>query len=144
MTSVSVLFLLRTLDVDYLQLPGLPVTNSVVGAMTRDLPSLITMTKAVLDTLPWNNDIDVIEMPWKDEALQSVRNRSCNQGERNGKLVFGLMRSDKTVNPHPPVQRALELVRGALLERGYEVCCSSQLMLQPLIRGLIGHRLGPS
>ena len=112
------------------QLPGLPVADSVVGAMTRDLASLIAMTKAVLDTLPWNNDINVIEMPWKDDVLQSVRNRSCNRGERNGKLVFGIMGCDKTVNPHPPVQRALRIVRDALLERGYEVCCYTQLILQ--------------
>jgi amidase len=102
--------------------------------MTRDLPSLIIMTRAVLETLPWNNDIDVIEMPWKDDVLQSVRNRSCKHGERNGKLVFGIMGCDKTVNPHPPVQRALKIVRDALLERGYEVRCYIQPILQAFIR----------
>lgn len=90
--------------------------------MARDLPSLITMTKVVLDTLPWQDDIDVIEMPWKEEVMQSIRNRSCIQGERNGRLVFGIMACDQTVNPHPPVQRAIRIVRQALLNHGYEVC----------------------
>ena len=121
--------LVAKIDVHIWQLPGLPVANSVVGAMGRDLPSLITMTRTVLETLPWNNDIDVIEMPWKDDVLQSVRNRSCNQGKRNGKLVFGIMGCDMTVKPHPPIQRALKIVRDALLERGYEVCCYIQLIL---------------
>jgi amidase len=97
--------------------------------MTRDLQSLISITRAVLETLPWNNDVDVIEMPWKNDVLQSVRNRSCHRGERNGKLVFGIMGCDKTVNPHPPVQRAIKIVRDALLERGYEVRCYTQLIL---------------
>ncbi|KAH6666655.1 amidase signature domain-containing protein [Halenospora varia] len=102
-------------------LPGLPVASSVVGAMSRELPSLITITKAVLEYLPWNNDIEVIEMPWKEKVLQSTRNRTCRRGERNGKLVFGMMGCDKTVTPHPPVQRALNIVKAALLERGYEI-----------------------
>jgi amidase len=78
--------------------------------------------KTALEDVPWQNDVDVIEMPWREDILQSVRNRSCGRGERNGRLVFGIMECDKTVTPHPPVQRAVRIVRDALLECGYEVC----------------------
>ena len=98
------------------------MARSVVGPMTSDLPSLVTVTKAVLETFPWQDDVSVIEMPWKEEVLQSIRNRSCVQGERNGRLVLGILECDHTVKPHPPVQRAIKMVRQALLENGYEVC----------------------
>lgn len=92
--------------------------------MARDLLSLVTMTRAVLANFPWRDDVDVIEMPWNEDVIQSVRNRSCGRTERNGKLVFGIMASDEFVQPHPPVQRAISLVKDALLEHGYEVCCA--------------------
>lgn len=93
-----------------------------MGAMSRDLASVVMLTKAVLENFPWQSDINVIEIPWREEVLQSVRNRSCGRNERNGRLVFGIMGCDKTVTPHPPVQRAIRIVREALLARGYEVC----------------------
>ncbi|MCJ1436725.1 hypothetical protein MMC27_006107 [Xylographa pallens] len=102
-------------------LPGLPTAGSVVGPMTADLPSLEMATKTILDTSPWKEDIDVLEMPWSDDKIQTVRNRACRRGERDGKLTFGIMNCDKFVLPHPPVNRAMKLVTQALLERGYEV-----------------------
>ncbi|KAG9241764.1 amidase signature domain-containing protein [Calycina marina] len=102
-------------------LPGLPVADSVVGPMSQDLHSLSVMTEAMLDVSPWQEDIDVIEMPWREEVLQATRNRSCIPGERNGRLVFAILACDYTVNPHPPVQRAVKMVRQALLDQGYEV-----------------------
>lgn len=106
-----------------------PVAAAVVGPMTRDLPSLITMTKAILESFPWQDDVDVVEMPWKEEVLQSIRNRSCVQGERDGRLTFGIMACDQTVKAHPPVQRAIKIVKEALLEHGYEVCSRLKVRL---------------
>lgn len=104
----------------------------MVGPITQDLPSLIKATKVVLEDSLWRNDIDVIEMPWKEEVLQSIQNLSCARGERNGKLVFAVMSDDKFVKPHPPIRRAIEIVREALLERGYEVSIKKKTIRQSI------------
>ena len=103
------------------QLPGLPVNGSVVGPMAGDLPTIEFALKAVLDTFPWQDDCDVVEMPWREEKLQGIRSRTAQRHERDGKLVFAVMACDGNVPVHPPVQRAMALVSKALLERGYEV-----------------------
>lgn len=77
--------------------------------------------KAVLDTFPWQDDCDVVEMPWREEKLQSIRSRTARHHERDGKLVFAVMSCDGNVQVHPPVQRAMALVTKALVQRGYEV-----------------------
>ena len=95
--------------------------GSVVGPMALDLPALELAFKATLDAFPWKEDCDVIEMPWRQEKIQSVRSCMSRRGEKDGKLVFAVMRDDGNVRPHPPIQRALTLVTEALLNQGYEV-----------------------
>ena len=46
------------------------------------------------------------------------------RGEKDGKLVFAVMRTGGNVLPRPPIQRALTLVTEALLSQGYEVFSS--------------------
>ena len=94
--------------------------------MAVDLPTIEMAMKAVLDTLPWQDDCDVVEMPWREEKLQSIRSRTARHRERDGKLVFAVMSCDGNVRVHPPVQRAMALVTQALLQRGYEVDDSDQ------------------
>ena len=77
--------------------------------------------KAVLNTCPWEEDLEVIDLPWKNETMSRVQALSCERGQQNGKLVFGVMNWDGNVHPHPPVQRALRLLVDVLEERGYEV-----------------------
>lgn len=102
-------------------LPGLPVNGSVVGPMAGDLPTIEMATKAVLDTSPWQDDSDIVEIPWREEKLQSIRSRTARHHERDGKLVFAVMSCDGNVQVHPPVQRAVALVTKALVQRGYEI-----------------------
>ena len=90
--------------------------------MAADLPALEFAVKTILDTSPWQDDCDVIEIPWREDKLQSVRNRAARRREKDGKLVFAVLNCDGNVKPHPPVQRAMGLVTKALLQRGYEVC----------------------
>lgn len=78
--------------------------------------------RTVLDTSPWQDDCDVVEMPWRVEKIRSVRNRVSRRGEKDGKLVFAVMTCDGNIQPHPPIQRATKLVVDALLQQGYEVC----------------------
>ena len=104
--------------------------------MAGDLPTLELALKAVLDTFPWQDDCDVVEIPWREEKLQSIRSRTARHHERDGKLIFAVMKCDGNVQVHPPVQRAMTLVTKALLQRGYEVrdsvdfflfCCANDI-----------------
>jgi amidase len=90
--------------------------------MAADLNALELAMKSVLDTSPWQDDVDVVEMPWRIEKLQSIRNRTSRRGERDGKLIFAVLDCDGHVRPHPPVQRGMRLVTKALLQQGYDVC----------------------
>ncbi|MCJ1482736.1 hypothetical protein MMC06_002902 [Schaereria dolodes] len=77
--------------------------------------------KALLSTRPWQDDCEVMELPWLEEKVNLMKQRRCANGERNGKLVFGIMKWDGHVQPHPPIQRAMRLVADALRERGYDI-----------------------
>lgn len=66
-------------------------------------------------------DRDVVEMPWSEEKMQEIRSRTTRPKEKDGRLVFTVLKFDGNIRPHPPVQHALSLVTRALLQRGYEV-----------------------
>lgn len=91
--------------------------------MSAELSSLELAIKSVLSTSPWEEDFEVINMPWREEKIGQVHQGSSSQGEsdKNVKLVFGIMKNDGNVSPHPPVQRAINLVVGALIKHGHEV-----------------------
>jgi len=89
--------------------------------MSPDLDSLTLLITAVLDTCPWEDDFEVIELPWMAEKFQRVLSRSCGKNKESPKLAFGMMKCDGNVSPHPPIQRAMNLVADSLLARGYEV-----------------------
>ena len=97
--------------------------------MALDLAGLEMGLKVTLDALPWKDDCDVIELPWRQEKIQDVRSRMSRRGEKDGKLVFAVMKCDGTIQPHPPTQRALVLVTEALLCQGYEVCAGNLCLL---------------
>ena len=111
--------------------------------MALDLAALEIGVNVMLDALPWKEDCDVIEMPWRQEKIQDVRSRMSRQSEKDGKLVFAVMRCDGTTRPHPPIERALVLVTEALLAQGYEVCPVSTHRMFGLIVDS-GRRLEPT
>lgn len=102
-------------------LPGLPTGGSVIGPMCGDLPSLAMLTKWFINAKTWQDDHEVIDLPWSEERLSNTRSRICQPGQRNGTLVFAVMLGDEEVWPNPPIRRALVTVIGALRQRGYEV-----------------------
>lgn len=97
--------------------------------MALDLAALEMAVKVTLDALPWKDDCDVIELPWRQEKIQDVRSRMSRRGEKDGKLVFAVMGCDGTIRPHPPIQRALVLATEALSCQGYEVCCANLCLI---------------
>jgi amidase len=89
--------------------------------MCAELPSLIDATRRFISQNTWVEDFEVLDLPWNNDNFTKIRNRICQPGKNNGNLVFGIMRDDGEVIPHPPVQRAIDMVTNALHQHGYEV-----------------------
>ncbi|PVI01576.1 amidase signature enzyme [Periconia macrospinosa] len=85
---------------------------SVIGPMTRNLPSLVTATKAVIDAQPWNLDPKCCPIPWRQDVFADVQSRP---------LVIGVMRDDGVVRLHPPIARVLDEVATKLQKAGHEL-----------------------
>lgn len=87
---------------------------AVNGPMSRSLKSLQIYSEAVLSekVAPWNLDHKCLPIPWRKNVIQP-------QGR---KLRLGLIgANDGYVTVHPPVERALQIVRKVLEDQGHEV-----------------------
>jgi amidase len=85
---------------------------SVIGPMSRNIDSLIAVTKTVIDAAPWDLDPKCSPMPWRSDSYDEVQSRP---------LVIAVMRDDGVVRPHPPVSRVLEDVVAKLEAAGHEI-----------------------
>lgn len=85
-----------------------PIMCSVIGPMSRDIEDLEFATKLIIDSQPWLNDPKCPPISWRTYDM-------------NKKLSFGLYDPSYYTYLHPQVQRALEIVRKSLTERGHEV-----------------------
>ncbi|BFZ56930.1 Acetamidase [Savitreella phatthalungensis] len=91
---------------------GQETIHSVCGPLGHTPEDLGYFVKAVLAQQPWYHDPKVIEMPWRsDKMLEGIV----------GVKTFAVIDSDGECTPHPPVQRALREVRGALERAGHRV-----------------------
>lgn len=91
--------------------------------LANDLEGIRIVFKALQDSSPWTYDDEILELPWRREKHESVLTRRCDPlgTEANGRLVFGVLESDDHVQPHSPIRLALQKVKQALLNCGYEV-----------------------
>jgi amidase len=85
---------------------------SVIGPLSRSIDSLIDVTKAVIDSKPWDDDPKCCPLSWRDEIFADVQARP---------LVVAVMRDDGVVRLHPPVARVLDEVARKLVQSGHEV-----------------------
>ncbi|CAO2656538.1 Nn.00g053410.m01.CDS01 [Neocucurbitaria sp. VM-36] len=85
---------------------------SVIGPMSRNIDSLITVTKAVIDQGPWDRDPKCCPVPWRSDLFDRARSQP---------LVIAVMRDDGVVRPHPPIARVLEEVAAKLEKAGHEI-----------------------
>ncbi|QRV80629.1 amidase [Ceratobasidium sp. AG-Ba] len=89
---------------------------SVLGPMSNSISGLKVFTKAVIDSRPWLRDPQCLPMTWNEEAYQLIEH-----GGRGGRKCFGLMYDNGLVKPHPPVVRAIHVMKQALEAAGHEV-----------------------
>ena len=102
-------------------LSGLPSAEGAVGLMANDPDILACPFKSIVNSAFASTDHDLLPIPWRQDAFDAVRRRKNTPGLSNGRLVFGVLACDGRVRPHPPIQRALELIQNALRQRGHEV-----------------------
>ena len=95
---------------------------SVVGPMSHSVGALRLLIKSLLSQQPWLHDPLVNEIPWRDDHEKQVKDSI--QGSQSGKpkLAFGIMKHDGAVTPHPPVQRAMDIVMTTLERLGHKAC----------------------
>jgi amidase len=82
--------------------------------MGTSVSTLKLVFKSLLSTEPWLHDPDALPIPWRGD-------REFRMGSQGYLPAFGFMPHDGIVAPHPPISRALNTVRAALIEAGLEV-----------------------
>ncbi|KAJ5675727.1 hypothetical protein N7462_008624 [Penicillium macrosclerotiorum] len=88
---------------------GQETIHGVVGPMaSTSIEDLELFQKAVLDQEPWETETSLMPVPWK--TVTPTRN-----------MNIAIMWDDGTVRPHPPITRALQLVKEKLTAAGINV-----------------------
>ncbi|KAK4033688.1 amidase signature domain-containing protein [Parachaetomium inaequale] len=95
--------------------PGQQVMPTTVGIMSRSVGTLKLVFKSLLTTEPWLRDPNTLPIPWRVEKEYDA------EKEHDYKPAFGFMANDGVVTPHPPISRALGIVKRALEESGYQL-----------------------
>ncbi|KAH8113206.1 general amidase [Phellopilus nigrolimitatus] len=96
-------------------LEGWDSVPGVLGPMSNSLSGVKAFTKAVIDLKPWNRDPAVIRKDWDEDAY-----RLKDHG-RGKDLCFAIMWDNGCTLPHPPIRRAMEETKQALMASGFKV-----------------------
>lgn len=107
-------------------LDGQETILAVLGPISTSLHGVKQFMKIVLSAQAWNRDPTVLRMKWNEEAYKL--------GEHGGgePLCFGMLWHDSFAYPHPPVIRALEMVKNALIAKGHRGTLQSDRLMTHL------------
>ena len=111
-------------------IPGQEYVLAVNGPMARSLRSVKLYSEAVLSdrVAPWNLDHKCLPIPWRKNVIQP----------KGRKLRLGLVGADDgLVTCHPPVERALGIVRRAVEKQGHEIVPWSTSDHPDLVKNLL-------
>lgn len=89
---------------------------SVVGPLSQSVASLRLLIKSLLAQQPWLHDPLCNEIPWRQHHEDQITDII-----HSSHLAFGFYKHDGTITPHPPVQRAIDVVVETLKRLGHEV-----------------------
>ena len=103
---------------------------SVVGPLSSTVGGLRLAMRSLLSQQPWLHDPLVHEIPWREEQEKEIFDLVSSGTGGKGGLAFGIMENDGVVTPHPPVQRAMKMVVGALKKLGHKVILTSMCLHQ--------------
>lgn len=90
---------------------------SVLGPICNSLSGIKIFVKAVVDQKPWLKDPLAAKKKWDDDEY------SLADREGGKQLCFGILWDDGVIVPHPPITRALEMTKKALLAAGHKGMC---------------------
>ncbi|KIJ61538.1 hypothetical protein HYDPIDRAFT_183162 [Hydnomerulius pinastri MD-312] len=96
-------------------LMGQESISSVLGPMSTSISALKLFTKAIIDARPWDRDPLAVRKVWNEKEYELVDHGG---GEH---MCFAIMWDNKVVKPHPPLKRAMEIVKEALEKEGHQV-----------------------
>ncbi|KAI3619150.1 general amidase [Moniliophthora roreri] len=94
--------------------------KTVAGPLTTSIEGVKILVKSVIQQQPWLKDPLAARKPWNEEEYKLI---DQNRGER---LCFAIMWNDEITFPHPPITRALEMAKSALVKAGHRGWCFSQ------------------
>ncbi|KAI1327595.1 amidase signature domain-containing protein [Xylariaceae sp. FL0255] len=103
--------------------PGENTYRSTVGILSSSLGGLDLLLRANLSTKPWLRDPAVVPIPFRDEISKQYESRADPSGIANDSLPLklGVLWTDGTAQPHPPVTRGLNMVVEAVRNAGHKV-----------------------
>lgn len=88
---------------------------SVLGPLSNSLAGIKVFVQSVISAKPWLKDPLAVRKKWDDEGYALVEHGGGK------KLCFGLVWNNGETIPHPPIIRALEITKSALLAAGHNV-----------------------
>lgn len=97
---------------------------SVVGPLSHSVASLRLLIKSLLSQQPWLHDPICSEIPWRQDQEKQVSDLISSSH-----LAFGILKHDGSITPHPPVQRALDMIESSLKKLGHEVPTNGKALL---------------
>ncbi|KAI1138637.1 amidase [Hypoxylon sp. FL0543] len=93
--------------------PGQQVMPTVTGIIGHSVASLRLVFRSLISTEPWKRDPYTLPIPYRDELEREIRDTP--------RLNLGFMEHDGIVRPHPPIARALRMVKKALEIEGHKI-----------------------
>ncbi|KAI0639369.1 general amidase [Trametes polyzona] len=106
------------------RMPSYGIVNSLdgqdsiptsVGPLTTSLSGVVSFVRSVLDEEPWRCSPETVPKRWSEDDYLLMHH---NGGKS---LCYGIMWDEGSVKPHPPVLRALSIVKRALEAAGHKV-----------------------
>lgn len=95
-------------------LEGLDTIPSVLGPLSTDLGGIKLFMQAVIGQKPWLKDPLALRKHWDEDEYHLVEHGGGK------KLTFGILWNDGLVVPQPPVLRALEMTKEAVIAAGHD------------------------
>lgn len=89
---------------------------TVLGPLSRSLSGVKAFMTAVAAARPWDRDPLSVRKPWDTDAYNLVD----HGGQSGRQLVFAVMWDNGHIVPHPPIKRALEETKSALIAAGHK------------------------
>ncbi|KAK4205074.1 Acetamidase [Triangularia verruculosa] len=102
--------------------PGQNTYRSTVGFLSTSIAGLELALRATLSTEPWLRDPAVVPIPFRQEIFELYRSRAEGDGKASSRpLKLGILWTDRSVGPHPPIIRGLRQVVEAVKAAGHKI-----------------------